>query len=42
MFYQLTRKEGEVKEEGGEESKVNGVEEVAAASFAGQPRTGLV
>merc|ERR1712037_266946 len=31
VFYQLTRKEGEVKEEGGEESKVNGVEEAAAA-----------
>merc|ERR1712037_340994 len=30
VFYQLTRKEGEVKEEGGEESKVNGVEEAAA------------
>merc|ERR1712203_1272230 len=31
VFYRLTRKEGEVKEEGGEESKVNGVEEAAAA-----------
>merc|ERR1712037_714709 len=30
VFYQLTRKEGEVKE-GGEELKVNGVEEEAAA-----------
>jgi len=31
VFYQLTRKEGEVKEEGGEELKVNGVKEEAAA-----------
>merc|ERR1712037_1009580 len=30
VFYQLTRKEGEVKEEGGEELKVNGVKEEAA------------
>jgi len=29
VFYQLTRKEGEVKEEGGEEAKVNGVENKA-------------
>merc|ERR1712032_877481 len=30
VFYQLTRKEGDVKEEGGEEAKVNGVEHAAA------------
>merc|ERR1712121_277642 len=31
VFYQLTRKEGEVKEEGGKEAKVNGEEHAAAA-----------
>ena len=29
MFYQLTRKEGDVKEEGAEDLKVNGVEHEA-------------